>query len=162
MRLRCAAARPADFLCLAKESQQRKATPRRRRLLAAGSLSAGLINSLTLKQSSPCSRQAAPRPSEIAAFFAKIRRCCVGLALPYYSYCQRLTALSLATSSYSGFLRQNTALARLAVLLVLSATRRLVFWQSRAAINCLAFKKGCQQPRVDRAFPGRCLWNTYK
>ena len=34
--LRCAAARPADFLCLAKESQQRNATPRRRKPLAAG------------------------------------------------------------------------------------------------------------------------------
>ena len=32
----------------------------------------------------------------------------------------------------SGFLRQNTSLARLAVLNVLSAARRLVFWQSRA------------------------------
>ena len=46
--------------------------------------------------------------------------------------CLRLTALSLATSSHRGFLRQNTSLARLAVLLVLSAAHRLVFWQSRA------------------------------
>ena len=47
------------------------------------------------------------------------------------------------------------ALPCLAVLLVLSAASRLVFWQSQAAIDCLAFKKGCPQPLMDRAFAGR-------
>ena len=46
MPLRWTAAHPADFLCLAKESQQRKATPRRRKLLVAGLLGGGLDNSL--------------------------------------------------------------------------------------------------------------------
>ena len=52
----------------------------------------------------------------------------------------------LAKSSHSGFLYQNTALARLAVLVVLSTARRLVFWQSRAAIDYLAFKKAARNP----------------
>ena len=46
MPLRWAAARPADFLCLAKESQQRKATPGAENSLSRVCLSAGLINSL--------------------------------------------------------------------------------------------------------------------
>ena len=117
MPLRCAAARSADFLCLAKESQQRKATPRRRRLLVAGLLVGGLDNSITLEQSSPSFRQAAPRLSEIAASFAKILRW-----------------------------------LRLAVLNVLSAARRLAFWQSRAAMRLLGHT---YEPRVNRAFPGR-------
>ena len=60
MPLRCAAARPADFLCLAKESQQRNATPRRRRLLVAGRLAAGLKTrcAQTIKPLSPPSHPA--------------------------------------------------------------------------------------------------------
>ena len=62
------------------------------------------------------------------------------LAWPCRTECtvSGLSPCLLAKSSDSGFLCQNTALARLAVLNVLSAARRLVFWQSRAAICAFA------------------------
>ena len=95
-------------------------------------LSANLINSLTLKQSSPCSRQAAPRLSEIAASFAKIRRCYVGLA----------------------------------VLLVLSAAYRLVFWKSPAAMRLSGtllnpawigrLREGASGTLMNKGLQGRC------
>ena len=64
-------------------------------------------------------------------------------------------------SAYSGFLRQNTSLARLAVLLVLSAACCLVFWQSRAAIFW-APQKGCPLARVFTAFQRMMLANPRK